>query len=551
MLAMLLAMPAFLDAQVSMDVERVVSGLSSPVFVTHAPGDADRLFIVQRAGQIRILNLTTNTLNSQNFITVPGLTSGGERGLLGLAFHPDYQTNGFFYVHFTDNTGGDTSIRRFSRTTADVADPGSGFNVLVEVNQPFSNHNGGWIGFGPDGFLHIGLGDGGSANDPQNNSQDITNNLLGKILRLDVDGDDFPTDNNRNYSIPAGNPFVGVTGDDEIFLYGMRNPYRCSFDRLTGDLWIADVGQNAREEINVYLNGSDADKNYGWRLREGTIQTPGTVGGPRPSDNVDPVYDYLHNGGAFGGLSTTGGYVYRGPIADLQGLYFFGDFVSERVWSFRYDGTTNFDGTNFTALRDWTTIIDANVGNIDNVSSFGEDLEGNLYIVDFGGEIFKVIDANLSVEVNVTSVNTVRGVPNAGSVGNLSDSDDVYITFNPGFTLNSMEAPVWLELTGNAGSSNPGVLSFSVEANANTINIGQQISLLNYDTNEFELMDSQNVGFNTDSVVTVTATGDLSRFVDAANNNQVRAQTSWRANGFLLVFPWLVSIDQASWSLTE
>lgn len=551
MLAALLALPSLSVAQVSMDVERVVSGLSSPVFVTHAPGDADRLFIVQRGGQIRIFNTATGSLNSSNFMTVPGVTSGGEQGLLGLAFHPDYQTNGFFYVYFTDNSGGDSRIQRFTRTNADSANSNTVSNVLIEINQPFANHNGGWIGFGPDGFLHIGTGDGGSGNDPQNNSQDITNNLLGKMLRIDVDGDDFPGDNNRNYSIPASNPFVGVTGDDEIFLYGLRNPWRCSFDRLTGDLWIADVGQNAREEINVYLNGSNADKNYGWRLREGTIQTPG-VGGARPSDNVDPVYDYAHNGGAFGGFSTTGGYVYRGPIADLEGLYFFSDFVSERIWSFRYDGTTTFNGSNFTGLRDWTNIINTDVGSIADISSFGEDLDGNLYIVDLGGgEIFKITDASLSVVVDVSGLNALRGLPNSGSVGNLSDSDDQFITFNPGFTLNSEEPPIWLEMTGNAGSSSPGALSFTLEARANSFNILQEIKLLNYDTGEFELMDTQNASFNADSVVTVSATGDVSRFVDAGNNNQVRAQTAWRANGFLLVFPWLVSVDQAEWSIVE
>ncbi len=253
MLAVLLfALPAFSYAQQSMNVQRVASGLSSPLFVTYAPGDSTRLFIVQRSSQIRILNLTTGTLNAQNFITVPGVLAGGgqsEQGLLGLAFHPDYQNNGRFFVYFTDNTGGDVRIQQFTRINADTADPSSAVNI-IEIDEPQANHNGGWIGFGPDGYLYAAVGDGGGAYDTgtghtpgTGNAQDITDNLLGKMLRIDVDGDDFPGDANRNYAIPTDNPFVGVNGDDEIFLYGLRNPWRCSFDRLTGDLWVGDVGQ--------------------------------------------------------------------------------------------------------------------------------------------------------------------------------------------------------------------------------------------------------------------------------------------------------------------
>jgi len=431
---------------------------------------------------------------------------------------------------------------------------------LVEINQPQGNHNAGWIGFGPDGFLYIATGDGGGANDTGGghtagigNSQDITNNLLGKMLRLDVDSDDFPGDANRNYGIPADNPFVGVNGDDEIFLYGLRNPFRCSFDRMTGDLWIGDVGQNAREEIDVYLFGSNADKNYGWRLREGTIQTPaGGIGGGRPADNVEPVYDYLHNGGSFGGFSTTGGYVYRGPIADLQGLYFFGDFVSQRFWSFRYDGSTTFDGTNFTGLRDWTNIVNTDVGAINGISSFGEDLAGNLYIVDLAGEVFMITDANLSTDLAVLSFTTVRGfLVNGGTLADLANSDDQALEYNPGFTLSSAEPPVWVEFLGISTDSDPEMLSFTLEAKANTPNIMQEIELFNVVTGDFESLDIRNASFNVDSVVTVAATGDVSRFIDAADNNVVRARGAWRATGFVLLFPWTDSIDQAQWTIIE
>lgn len=409
--SVLLATPAFPLGE-SMTFERVASGLSSPVFVTHAPGDATRLFIVQRSGQIRILDLTSGILSATNFITVPGVASGGERGLLGLAFHPDYQSNGLFYVNYTDNTGGDTRVQQFSRTNADTADPTSAVDI-IEIDQPQTNHNGGWLGFDMDGFLNVAVGDGGAGNDSgtghtaaTGNAQDITNNLLGKILRLDIDGDDFPADPARNYAIPPDNPFVGTSGDDEIFLYGLRNPWRCSFDRLTGDLWMGDVGQGAREEIDVYLYGSDADKNYGWRLREGTIATPNSVGGSRPSDNVDPVYDYLHGSGPFQGNSTTGGYVYRGPITAFQGHYLFGDFVSNRIFSFKFDGTTPFDGSNTNFLRDWTSTLTTNVGSIVNISSFGEDLDGNLYVVDFTGEVFRLIDVVISTELSFCASGT-------------------------------------------------------------------------------------------------------------------------------------------------
>ena len=322
---------------------------------------------------------------------------------------------------------------------------------------------------------------------------------------------------------------------------------------MTGDLWIGDVGQNAREEIDVYLFGSNADKNYGWRLREGTIQTPaGGIGGARPADNVEPVYDYLHNGGAFGGFSTTGGYVYRGPIQDLQGLYFFGDFVSERFWSFRYDGSTTFDGTNFTGLRDWTNIVNVDVGNIDGISSFGEDLAGNLYIVDLAGEIFMVTDANLTTEINAIAFNAVRGfLANGGTVADVVNSDDQYLEFNPGFTLNSTEPPVWIEFAGISTNPDPSMFNFTLEARANTPNIVQLTELLNVNTGQWETLDTRNASFNVDSVVTVTATGDVSRFINSADNNIVLARGSWRANGFVLLFPWLISIDQAQWTIIE
>jgi len=266
---------------------------------------------------------------------------------------------------------------------------------VLRLVQPQANHNGGWIGFGPDGALYVPLGDGGGGYDDDAGHSPIGNGqdpgvLLGKILRLNVEGaDDFPADLDRNYAIPLDNPFVGQAGiRPEIWALGLRNPWRASFDRETDDFWFGDVGQDTREEIDFQPAASPGGENYGWRLREGTQQTP-TVGGAEPADHVNPVYDYAHAPGEcqfFGSGSVTGGYVYRGPIAAFQGLYFFGDFCQGLVQSLR------FDGTNFTDFTDWTPMPEftPDVGSITRVASFGEDGAGNLYVVDYDGELFRV-----------------------------------------------------------------------------------------------------------------------------------------------------------------
>ncbi len=370
-------------------VQRVAAGLDSPLFVTSPPGDFDRLFIVEKTGQIRILDLTTGQVRPTPFLDLPdsNLTTDGERGLLGLAFHPNYATNGLFYVNFTD-INGNTVIARYQVSAGDpnLANPASALTIFT-LAQPFSNHNGGWMDFGPDGFLYIASGDGGSANDPGNRAQD-TGELLGKILRIDVNGDAFPSDPIRNYAIPPTNPFVGTGEAEEIWAYGLRNPWRPSFDALTGDFYIADVGQNAREEVNFQRANSTGGENYGWRLREGTIATPG-VGGPLPPGAIDPVYDYPHGSGQFQGESVTGGYVYRGPIESLQGRYIFGDFITNQIWSILGDRNT---GTMVPgSLTDLTQAFNPDQGSISLISSFGEDEAGNLYVIDLGGEIFQVV----------------------------------------------------------------------------------------------------------------------------------------------------------------
>ncbi len=380
--------------QVSM--ERVASGLSDPVFVTHAPGDFDRVFIVEQGGRIKILKngvvLATPYLDITDRVV-----GGGEQGLLGLAFHPSYQSNGLFFVDYTDSSGV-THIAQFSRTANfDLADSSTEV-TLMTIAQPFLNHNGGWIDFGPDGFLYVSMGDGGDGNDPGNRSQDIENQLLGKMLRVDVDGDDFPVDATRNYAIPADNPFVGVTGDDEIWAYGLRNAWRCSFDRDTGDLYMGDVGQGAREEIDFHGAGDPAGQNFGWRCTEGTDCTGlsgCTCNGPLLTP---PIHEYGH---VFTNCnSVTGGYVYRGcAMPDLSGTYFFADFCREQMWSFRYSGGI------VSEFAERTSELVADVGAGESVSSFGEDAYGELYVCDlFGGEVFKMVPSGGIVDCNVNSV---------------------------------------------------------------------------------------------------------------------------------------------------
>lgn len=357
---------------------RVVSGLSNPLFAASPPGDPDRLFIVeQNTGRIRILDLASDTLLATPFLDIPQeqLSTGGERGLLGLAFHPDYATNGRFYVNLT-NAAGDTEIWAYTRTGPDVTDPASR-TLVMTWDQPYSNHNGGWMGFGPDGLLYIASGDGGSAGDPDNNAQNI-DSLLGKVLRIDVDRDDFPGDPSRNYGVPADNPFVGAAGADEVFILGLRNPWRMSFD-ANGDLYIADVGQNAREELTVIPAGAGAGANLGWRIYEGDLPYAGTD----PGGLTGPALSYAHGSGPMQGRSITGGYVYHGPGGG-EGLYFFGDFVSGNLWTARVVDGVAVDFTR----RNGQLTVDA--GTVNQIASFAVDGRGRLYVIGLDGEIHRL-----------------------------------------------------------------------------------------------------------------------------------------------------------------
>ncbi|MFD2552120.1 PQQ-dependent sugar dehydrogenase [Bizionia sediminis] len=356
------------------------AGFNNPVGLKHA--NDNRLFVVEKAGLIKIIDaqqnvLTTPFLNIDNLVS----NSGGERGLLGLAFHPNYASNGYFYVNYINNSG-NTVISRFSTSTtnANVATANSEL-ILLTINQPYGNHNGGDMAFGPDGYLYIATGDGGSGGDPENRSQDLTT-LLGKLLRIDVN----QATNGNNYGIPQDNPFINTPNAlNEIWAYGLRNPWRFSFDTVNNTIWIADVGQNNIEEINA-VNTTTAGINYGWRCYEGNAPY-NTSGCPDPNTLQFPVAQYTHTGSGNFKCSITGGYVYRGAaFPNFIGKYFFADYCSDEV------GILSFEN------NAWNMSFTPPLNN-KGFTSFGEDSAGELYIVaSLTGEVFKITDANLSVE---------------------------------------------------------------------------------------------------------------------------------------------------------
>ena len=374
---------------VQIDTTRVASGLNYPVVVQHAPGDTDRLFISEKRGRIKILDLATNQVLPTPFLDIDNLIAGAtslsdERGLLGIAFHPDFESNGHYFVYYT-NSSSDTRVVRY---TVSSSNPNltnySSAKTILSINQPYSNHNGGAIEFDCDGYLLVATGDGGLYNDPGNRSQDITNQLLGKILRLDINVPDSVP-----YAIPQDNPFVGGTGDDEILHYGLRNPWKIDVDPVTCELYIGDVGQNAREEINVVAT-LERGLNFGWRCMEGNGNT-GLSGCTAFSPTlVDPVFEYNQSGST--GYSVTGGVVYRGcAIPELDGTYFFADYATGNIWSFVYNGTGGYTG--YQNRNELETSLEGY--GVDNIASFGKDANGEVYIVDQnGGEIFKIIKAS-------------------------------------------------------------------------------------------------------------------------------------------------------------
>jgi glucose/arabinose dehydrogenase len=350
----------------SLTARLVASGLRNPLDLQSVSADRERLYVVEQGGAIRVIR--GGRLLAAPFLDVSSrISSGGERGLLGLAFHPQFATNRRFFVSYT-NPGGDSQVAEFRASSADAADPGTE-RVLLTESQPFANHNGGGLAFDGTGRLLVALGDGGSGGDPLGNGQRL-DTLLGKILRIDVDA-------GAPYAVPSDNPFRTTPGAaPEIWAYGLRNPFRISVDRPTGDLYMGDVGQSRIEEIDVGLASGRGGENYGWNTAEGSLcYRPST--GCSTAGLTPPVYEYTHAEGC----SVTGGVVYRGcRMPDLSGSYFFGDFCTGLVRSFRL---ANGQATD---LRDWT----AGLRGVDSPTSFGLDAEGEVYVVDYDGEVYRL-----------------------------------------------------------------------------------------------------------------------------------------------------------------
>ena len=416
-LSLIIAAGAYAGSEPGIYAQRVTQGFSLPIFVTPAPGD-NRLFVVEQGGRVRIVS--GGAIEQQDFIDLSGVVrSGGERGLLGMAFHPNYQSNRFVYFNFTQQTGVITTSTFIARFTAapdgNTADLASRFDI-IEYNQPFSNHNAGWFDFGPDGFMYIPTGDGGSANDSLNSAQRL-NTLLGKILRIDVDV-------GSPYVVPASNPFIGVEGAFiEIWAYGLRNPFRCSFDRETGDLWLGDVGQSAREEVKFQPASRTGGENYGWKVAEGFACLGGSGTCGTDPEFTPPIHDYPN---PTVGQSVTGGYVYRGKaIPELQGLYIFGDFVSRRIFTL----DRNTKGAPVVVERT-ADLIAGDAANVDGLPTFGEDNFGELYFTSYRtGELFKIrrtvsiADVNGDSTANASDIQLVINAVLSGS-GTNEDIDN-------------------------------------------------------------------------------------------------------------------------------
>lgn len=359
---------AFVTAPAAVAVVDAFPQLSfgAPLFFGQAPGDPQRAFVATQDGAVYVFDHDPAAAGAALYLDLRSRVTdaGGELGLLGLAFDPGFAGNGLLYANYNpdfDASGSNsrrTTVARYQAAAGAASVDPATETVLLEFGQPFDNHNGGWLGFGPDGRLYVASGDGGSGGDPQDNAQDL-GSPLGKILRLNADG-----------SVPADNPFVG-TGAAEVWAYGLRNPYRASFDRATGELWAGDVGQGQREEIDLIQRGG----NYGWRKYEGTLVF--NAADPDPGNTLAPLFEYAHAGGR---CSIIGGYVYRGSaLTDHVGAYFYADFCTGELWALRRGGAQVSNGL---------------VGMVPgNPSSFGEDLDGELYVTSFDGKVYKIVPA--------------------------------------------------------------------------------------------------------------------------------------------------------------
>jgi len=387
-------------AQPVLNYRRVISSLSAPLEIVSAPDSSDRLFIVQKVGSVKVYDKAYNFLG--DFVTVSRVTINGERGLLSMAFHPDYKNNGLFFVYYT-NTQGDIEISRYKVSdNPNRADTNTRKIIITIPHRAAANHNGGKISFGPDGYLYFATGDGGNGGDPPNNAQN-GKVLLGKMLRIDVNN----PGPQLNYSIPPDNPFVNDTLiADEIWALGLRNPFRWSFDRLTHDMWIADVGQGVKEEINFRKAGETKGINYGWRCYEG--KNVYNTSGCKPADQyIYPIFDYTHNL-TTGGMSVTGGYVYRGSeYPALNGYYIFADYISNNQWLIK-------DSSNTWSIKQITEGYQPGSGTIPrNIAGFGEGADGSLYAASLTENAVYKIEVTTGVQANILDF---RGIASYGVV---------------------------------------------------------------------------------------------------------------------------------------
>ena len=420
-----LCLSPLLDAAIQLTP--MVSGLSSPVFVANAGDGTNRLFIVEQAGVVRVLQPGASTPTT--FLDIQAkVVAGGEQGLLGLAFHPEYSANGRFFVYYTRIGDGTLVIAEY-RVSDDPDVAGTGEIVLLTIPHPTNrNHNGGMLAFGPDRHLYIGVGDGGAGNDPPGNAQNI-DVLLGKILRIDVDHADPVA--GTVYSPPADNPFVNAPGRDEIFALGMRNPWRFSFDHVTGVQWVADVGQGVREEVDMPIVRGG---NYGWRIYEGFGCTGNDPALCDPASYRPPIFDYAHSSDR---CSITGGYVYRGAAGALPGgTYVYGDFCSGEILA--WDGTAQ------------SVLLDTSL----NVSSFGEDEQGELYVVDLGGTVSRIAAAAPPCTYEVSPSRATFAMNGGGAT--------VAVMTAPGCTWTVASNATWITISGATGGRGEGTVTYAV-----------------------------------------------------------------------------------------
>lgn len=453
---------------------------SNPVFLTHPDDNSNRVFVVEQDGKIKVFPNTQSVSNATEFLDISDrVGSGGEMGLLGLAFHPDYENNGYFYVNYTAWSPRRTIIARYQATSnPDSADKNSEFQIL-DFNQPQGNHNGGWIGFGPnDGYLYIATGDGGGSGDPENNAQSI-NNLLGKILCIDIDG-------GTPYAIPPTNPFFDSTGtvQREIYAWGLRNPWRCSFDPVTGRLYAGDVGQGSWEEIDIIQNG----KNYGWRCYEGN-HTYNTSNCNYP-EYIFPIWEYPHGAEC----SITGGYVYRGNrVPELTGKYIYGDYCSRKVWSLEYDGIN--PATNEFLLTAPGLI-----------TSFGTDENDEIYIISSNGNIYRFTPTVDCMDINLNTGWNLVSVPfldNDMSTSNIfaNSSSEVFSYNGSYYSVDTLMNGVgyWVKYeTGQSLQICGGIIDTTINVNEGWNLVGpfdEQIPVQNISSNPPNIITSPFFGF--------------------------------------------------------